>query len=134
MYRGYFSSCIGESTLNLNGKMMTIDDLKEYDALSDEQKQVYQRMKTENPDWSHEQLMSPIKVLQEIEAEKEAEEFYDSLSDSEKEEYDKIKSEHPKWNSNQVCAAFMLITQYGQPLAGCIEPPSMWKIIKDFFR
>ena len=41
---------------------MTIEELKEYDALSEKDKSSYHRIKSLHPEWNHKQIMIKIAV------------------------------------------------------------------------
>ena len=42
---------------------MTIEELKQYDDLEDTSKQLYQNIKSQHPDWSHQQIMTCLSVM-----------------------------------------------------------------------
>lgn len=39
---------------------MTIEELKQYDDLGDTSKHLYQDIKSQHPDWSHQQIMTVL--------------------------------------------------------------------------
>ena len=47
---------------------MRIEELKQYDDLGDTSKQLYQNIKSQHPDWSHQQIMTCLSVM--LEADK----------------------------------------------------------------
>ena len=87
---------------------MNKEERQQYNSLSEEEREVYDRIKEMKPYWSHEYIMAKLAIIMDEDDEDEDDEdeeerqHYNSLSKEEREEYDRIKEMKPHWSHNQI--------------------------------
>lgn len=87
---------------------MNKEERQQYNSLSEEEREVYDRIKEMKPHWSHNLIMTKLAIIMDEDDEDEDDEdeeerqHYNSLSKEEREEYDRIKEMKPHWSHNQI--------------------------------